>query len=155
MAGIIGINAYHADASAAFVAHGKLIAAAEEERFNRIKHSAGFPAAALRYVVEASGAQARDITALAVPRDPWARLVRKAWHGLRMPASAANRLKAQTTFASIGETVADTIGCARRQIEVHRVEHHLAHLASAFFVSPFDEAALLSIDGLGDFASTM
>ncbi len=60
MAGIIGINAYHADASAAFVGDGKLIAAAEEERFNRIKHSAGFPAAALRYVVEASGAQARS-----------------------------------------------------------------------------------------------
>ena len=155
MAGIIGINAYHADASAAFVADGRLIAAAEEERFNRVKHSAGFPAEALRYVVEAAGAQGCDVATLAVPRDPWARLIRKAWHGLRMPVSAAHRLKAQNTFASIADTVADTLGLVRRRLEVHRVEHHLAHLASAFFVSPFAEAALLSIDGLGDFASTL
>jgi carbamoyltransferase len=154
MPGILGINAYHADASAAFVVDGKLIAAAEEERFNRIKHSAGFPAEALRYVVEAAGVNARESITLAVPRDPWARLIRKAWHGLHLPANAMHRLKAQVGFASIGDTVADALGRERHRIEVHRVEHHLAHMASAFFVSPFDEAALFSVDSLGDFAST-
>src|ERR1700683_438297 len=127
MPGILGINAYHADASAAFVVDGKLIAAAEEERFNRIKHSAGFPAEALRYVVEAAGVNARESITLAVPRDPWARLIRKAWHGLHLPANAMHRLKAQVGFASIGDTVADALGRERHRIEVHRVEHHLAH----------------------------
>jgi carbamoyltransferase len=152
--GILGINAYHADASAAFVVDGKLIAAAEEERFNRIKHSAGFPAEALRYIVEAAAVNARETLTLAVPRDPWARFIRKAWHGLHLPTNAVHRLRAQAGFASIGDTVATTLGCERDGIEVHRVEHHLAHMASAFFVSPFDQSALFSVDGLGDFAST-
>lgn len=155
MRGVVGINAYHGDASAAFVADGCLVAAAEEERFNRIKHCAGFPAEALRYVVKASGARLHEVRTLAVARDPWARFFRKAWHGLRMPANAASRLRAQGTFATIEDTVADALGSDRHQIEMHRVEHHKAHLASAFFVSPFDEAALFSVDGLGDFASTM
>ena len=154
MTGIIGINAYHADASAAFVAEGKLVAAAEEERFNRIKHSAGFPAEALRYVARAAGAEARDVAILAVARDPWARLMSKLWHGLRLPANTASRIKAQVTFASIGERAAEALGRRGHRFEVHRVEHHLAHMASAFFVSPFDAAALFSVDGLGDFAST-
>jgi len=153
--GIVGINAYHGDASAAFVADGCLVAAAEEERFNRIKHCAGFPAEALRYVVNASGAQPREVRTLAVARDPWARFFRKAWHGLRMPANAASRLRAQGTFATIEDTVADAMASDRRQAVMYRVEHHKAHLSSSFFVSPFDEAALFSVDGLGDFASTM
>ena len=155
MDGIVGINAYHGDASAAFMADGRLVAAAEEERFNRIKHCAGFPTEALSYVVKASGAPPREVRTLAVARDPWARFFRKAWLGLRMPANAASRLKAQGTFATIEETVADALGNDRNPIDVYRVEHHKAHLASSFFVSPFDEAALFSVDGLGDFASTM
>jgi carbamoyltransferase len=152
---IVGINAYHGDASAAAFVDGKLVAAAEEERFSRIKHSAGFPAAALRYVVEAAGASARDIDLLAVARDPWARIVRKAWHALKMPALARDRLAAQSHFASIGAEAARALGAAAASIPVRRVEHHRAHLASSFLVSPFDEAALFSIDGLGDFASAM
>ncbi len=155
MDGIVGINAYHGDASAAFMADGRLVAAAEEERFNRVKHCAGFPTEALSYVVKASGAPPREVRTLAVARDPWARFFRKAWLGLRMPANAASRLKAQGTFATIEETVADALGNDRNPIDVYRVEHHKAHLASSFFVSPFDEAALFSVDGLGDFASTM
>jgi carbamoyltransferase len=155
VSGIIGINAYHGDASAAFIDSGKLIAAAEEERFNRIKHSAGFPADALRYVVKASGAHPDELIKLAIPRDPWARFPRKVWRAMRMPATAANRLKAQASFANLADTVAEALGCDPRQIESYRVEHHRAHLASSFFASPFDEAALFSVDGLGDFASTM
>ncbi len=149
------MNAYHGDASAAFVMDGRLIAAAEEERFNRVKHSAGFPTEALRYVVKASGAQAREVRTLAVARDPWARCFQKAWHGLRMPATAVNRLRARGAFATIENAVAEMLGSDRERIEVHRIEHHKAHLASSFFVSPFDQAALFSVDGLGDFASTM
>jgi carbamoyltransferase len=152
--GILGINAYHGDASAAFVTDGRLVAAAEEERFNRIKHCAGFPSAALRYVAQASGAQPHEVRTLAIARDPWARFFRKAWRGLRMPANAASRLRAQGAFASIEDDVGDALENDRPR-KLYRVEHHKAHLAGSFFVSPFDEAALFSVDGLGDFASTI
>ncbi|HYL57288.1 MAG TPA: carbamoyltransferase N-terminal domain-containing protein, partial [Candidatus Acidoferrales bacterium] len=152
---IVGINAYHGDASAAAFVDGRLVAAAEEERFNRIKHAAGFPTEALRYVVEAAGASARDIDILAVARDPWARIAQKAWHALKMPARARDRLAAQSHFASIGAAAARALGATADEVPVRRVEHHRAHLASSFLVSPFDEAALFSIDGLGDFASAM
>jgi len=152
---IVGVNAYHGDASAAAVVDGRLVAAAEEERFCRIKHAAGFPAEALRYVVKAAGASPRDIDMLAVARDPWARIVRKAWHAIKMPLVARDRLSAQAHFASIGEEAARALGADARSIPVARIEHHRAHLASSFLVSPFDEAALFSIDGLGDFASAM
>ena len=152
---IIGINAYHGDASAAAVVDGRLIAAAEEERFNRIKHAAGFPADALRYVLREVGATARDIAFIAVARDPWARAWHKALRAFRMPKLAASRLGVQSRFATIGAQAARVLGIPDAHIEVRRVEHHRAHLASAFLVSPFDEAALFSIDGLGDFASAM
>jgi carbamoyltransferase len=152
---IIGINAYHGDASAAAIIDGRVVAAAEEERFNRIKHAAGFPAAALRYVLRAAGARARDIDCVAIARDPWARAWRKALRALRMPALAARRLGAQARFAAIGAEVARALDSPGLAVRLRRVEHHRAHLASAFFVSPFDEAALFSIDGFGDFASAM
>ena len=152
---IIGLNAYHGDASAAAIVDGKLLAAAEEERFTRVKHTAGFPTQALRYVMEATGASPREIDVIAVARDPWARLLRKAWHALRMPRRAAARLGVQGKFAVIADEVARALGVAGRRFEVRRVEHHTAHLASSFLVSPFEEAALFSIDGLGDFASAM
>jgi carbamoyltransferase len=152
--GILGINAYHGDASAAFVGEGRLLAAAEEERFNRVKHCAGFPEHALRYVMEVAGAPG-EASILAVARDPWARLFHKARYALQMPRAALNRMLAQHRFETIADRVAQTLGIQTGAIEVHRVEHHTAHLASSFFVSPFDQAALFSIDGLGDFASAM
>jgi carbamoyltransferase len=152
---IIGLNAYHGDASAAAIVDGRLVAAAEEERFTRVKHESGFPAHALRYVLEASGASPREIDLIAVARDPWARIIPKAMYALRMPARAAGRLGVQGRFATIGTEVARALGTAEAKFEVRRVEHHTAHLASSFLVSPFDEAAVFSIDGLGDFASAM
>ncbi len=152
---IIGINAYHGDASAAAIVDGKLVAAAEEERFTRIKHTAGFPAEALKYVLSATGAKSHEIDILAVARDPWARFLRKAWHAIKAPSLARDRLSVQGRFASIGSEAARVLGAVDGSIAVGRVEHHRAHLASSFLVSPFDEAALFSIDGFGDFASAM
>jgi carbamoyltransferase len=152
---IVGINAYHGDASAAAVVDDRLVAAAEEERFNRIKHAAGFPERALKYVLDAVGARPRDIDVVAVARDPWARLWRKAWYALRMPGQARSRLTVQSRFAGIGAEVARALETPGWTPDVRRVEHHKAHLASSFLVSPFEEAALFSVDGLGDFASAM
>jgi carbamoyltransferase len=154
---ILGINAYHGDASAAIVVDGQLVAAAEEERFNRIKHSAGFPTHAIRYCLEAVGIKPHEIDHVAVARDPRARMWRKALYAIKIPRMAMNRFSAQAKFFSIDEELGKALGvrCEEIRAQIHRVEHHKAHLASSFFVSPFEEAALLSVDGLGDFASTM
>ena len=155
---ILGINAYHGNASAAIIADGRLIAAVEEERFNRVKYAAGFPSAAIRYCLDAAGITLREVDHIAIPRNPWARLGTKLLYALRMPSFAART--SQSDGASSWEfrkrsrrhSMSRRTRFARK---FHRVEHHQAHLASTFFVSPFDQAALLSADGLGDFASTM
>jgi len=154
---ILGINAYHANASAALVCNGELVAAAEEERFNRVKYAAAFPVAAIRYCLKAAGLAITDIDHIAVPRNPWARMGTKLLYAVRLPHFARERAKAWASFADIPQVLAKSfeIDPQRIRAHFHRVEHHRAHLASSFFVSPFDRAALLSADGLGDFASTM
>lgn len=154
---ILGINAYHGNASAAIVCEGKLIAAVEEERFNRVKYAAGFPAAAIRYCLKEAGLTLADVDHVAVPRNPYARLGTKLFYALRMPSFARERAKVLTKFKGIPEalTQAFDFDPAKLTAKFHRIEHHQAHLASTFFVSPFERAALLSADGLGDFASTM
>jgi carbamoyltransferase len=154
---ILGINAYHGNASAAIVCDGKLIAAVEEERFNRVKYAAGFPALAIRYCLQTAGITLADVDHVAVPRDPYARIPTKLLYSLKMPSFARERAKVLVKFTGIPEALARVFDTDPKQLKArfHRVEHHQAHLASAFFVSPFDQAALLSADGLGDFASTM
>ncbi len=154
---ILGINAYHGDASAAIVVDGQLVAAVEEERFTRIKHTAGFPANAVRYCLEAAGVTIREVDHIAIPRNPRARLLRKLLYAARIPRLAVDRVRALGRFTRIKDELARTLEVDPRDIraQFHRVEHHRAHLASSFFVSPFDKAALLSLDGLGDFASGM
>lgn len=154
---ILGINAYHGNASAAIVSEGRLVAAVEEERFNRVKYAAGFPAQAIRYCLKEAGLELKDIDHVAVPRNPYARLGTKLFYALRMPSFARERVKVLAKFTAIPEALAQAFDTdpARIAAKFHRIEHHQAHLASAFFVSPFERAALLSADGLGDFASTM
>src|SRR5438874_5789785 len=154
---ILGINAYHGNASAAVVCEGKLIAAVEEERFNRVKYAAGFPAQAIRYCLKAAGLTLNEIDHVAVPRNPYARLATKIFYALRMPSFARERAKVLLKFQGIPEALAQAYDADPKKIRAkfHRIEHHQAHLASSFYCSPFDNAALLSADGLGDFASTM
>ena len=154
---ILGINAYHGNASAAIVCDGRLVAAVEEERFNRVKYAAGFPAQAIRYCLKEAGLELKDIDHVAVPRNPYARLATKLFYAMRMPSFAKERAKVLVKFTGIPEALAQAFDAdpAKIAAKFHRIEHHQAHLASAFFVSPFERAALLSADGLGDFASTM
>jgi carbamoyltransferase len=154
---ILGINAYHGNASAAIVADGRLLAAVEEERFNRVKYAAGFPSAAIRYCLDAAGITLREVDHIAIPRNPWARLGTKLFYSLKMPSFAVERAKVMGQFVGIPDALGKAFDVSPSSIRAtyHRVEHHQAHLASTFFVSPFDQAALLSADGLGDFASTM
>jgi carbamoyltransferase len=154
---ILGINAYHANASAAIVVDGRLVGAVEEERLNRVKYAAGMPLRAIAWCLEAAGAKLADVDHIAIPRDPWARLGTKLRFAMRMPRFAVDRLRVMRRFSGIGEELAGGLDVDRKAIRAnfHRVEHHTAHMASAYFVSPFENAAILSADGLGDFASAM
>src|SRR5215472_6947461 len=154
---ILGINAYHGNASAAMVCDGRLIAAVEEERFNRVKYAAGFPSQAIGYCLKAAGLTLKDIDHVGVPRNPYARLATKIFYALRMPSFARERAKVLVKFQGIPEALAQAFDTDPQKVraQFHRIEHHQAHLASSFYCSPFEQAALLSADGLGDFASTM
>ncbi len=205
---ILGINAYHGDAAAALIKDGRIVAAAEEERFNRVKHCAGFPAAALRYCLAEAGITIEDVDHIGISRDPSAHLHKKvlfAAKRLSQIAASSSRVEfAQTSVhhrdtentedaqrksetpaspnqpngngrasgifrqikdrlgnaakvRDLKDDVARALGVSKNSIraQFHNIEHHRAHLASSFYVSPFYRAALLSIDGFGDFISTM
>jgi carbamoyltransferase len=160
MTAILGLNAYHGDAAAALVVDGELVAAAEEERFNRVKHCAGFPALAAAWCLSEGGIRPEELDHLAVSRDPRANVGQKLLRTIRHGASARYlkaRLQNAAKIRDVRTALAESLGLVAGALraEVHNVEHHQAHVASAFFVSPFDEAAILSVDGFGDFCSTM
>lgn len=153
---ILGLNAFHGDSSACLVRDGEVVAAAEEERFRRIKHWAGFPSQAIAYCLEEAGVTLNEIGVVAVNSHPAANVWRKVQFALgRRPAFhlIVDRLRNQTKRQSIEANLADAFPGQKFRGTVQRVEHHLSHLASAFLVSPFQDAAVASIDGFGDFSS--
>ena len=213
---ILGINAYHGDAAAAIVKDGRLIAAVEEERFNRVKHCAGFPTESVKYCLSAAGITIEDVEHIGISRDPAAHLHKKIlfaagraarssgqWavgggqgeegrrqkavgrefgvdvraeeeagetsaipangegngngNGRGIFAQIKDRLANAAKVRDLKSDLAKALGVSKNSLKAqfHNVEHHRAHLASSFYVSPFERAALLSIDGFGDFISTM
>jgi carbamoyltransferase len=204
---VLGINAYHGDAAAALIKDGRIVAAVEEERFNRVKHCAGFPTQAVRYCLEVAGISIEEVAHIGISRDPSAHLHKKVLFaagraakqigGRRQTAEGGGQLTTAVTIDANDVSVADDNGSGSsnggngkgtgifRQVkdrlanaakvrdlkddlaralnvpknslraQFHNIEHHRAHLASSFYVSPFERAALLSIDGFGDFISTM
>jgi carbamoyltransferase len=155
---ILGLNAYHGDVSAVLLSDGQLIAALEEERFRRIKHCAGFPKHAIQECLRIGGVEASDIDLFAVSRKPRAHLWRKALFLLRNRPSRmiGDRSRNLASISAIPAVTARSLGLdeARVRRRTRWIEHHPAHLASAAFVSPFEEAAVCAIDGFGDFVST-
>jgi len=155
---VLGINAYHGDVSAALLRDGQLVAAVEEERFRRIKHCAGFPTLAIRSVLEMAGIRGQDVRHVAVSRDPKANLLRKGLFTIRHRPDlrlVLDRVRNAGKVRDLHGPLAAALGVPRDDLPaIHYVEHHPAHLASAFFVSPFESAACCAIDGFGDFVST-
>src|SRR5947208_6118047 len=148
MTAILGLNAYHGDAAAALVVDGELVAAAEEERFNRVKHCAGFPALASAWCLADAGLRPDDLDHVAVSRDPRANIGQKLLRTIRHGASARylkERLQNAAKVRDVGTALADALAVERGMLraQIHNVEHHQAHVASAFFVAPFDDAAIL------------
>src|SRR5208283_781175 len=157
---ILGLNAYHGDSSACIVVDGKMVAAVEEERFTRIKHWAGLPVLSVKYCLAEAGVTLKDVDHVAVNRDPKANFMKKALFAFSKRPSiklVTNRLKNAAQITDVKSALCREIGVDSQEIKaaIHNVEHHIAHLCSSFFVSPFDEAAVVSIDGFGDFVGAM
>lgn len=157
MTAIIGINAYHSDSAACLVVDGKLVAAAEEERFRRIKHWAGFPSEAIRYCLTEAGIRLGDVDYVAINQDAGANIWRKvAYMVMRRPdlSMVLDRIRNKRERAGVADELKRAFDGEPFKAEVRHVEHHLAHLASAYLVSPFEEDSVaVSVDGFGDFAS--
>jgi carbamoyltransferase len=157
---ILGVNAFHGDSSACLLADGTLVAALEEERIRRVKHWAGMPSEAVKFCLGVAGIGISDVDHIAISRDPNAHLLHKVAFVLRTrpnPQTLIDRLRNRSKVAGFRDQLAAALGVppASVRARLHNVEHHRAHVGSAFLVSPFDRAALLSVDGLGDFVSTM
>ena len=157
---ILGLNAYHPDSSACLVKDGKLIAAVEEERFRRIKHWAGFPKEAIKYCLKEGGISFENIDFIVLNRNTKANLHKKVLFAIKKRPGfnlIKNRISNMAKIGSIRRTIAEEFSLPLNNIkaEIFNIEHHRAHLASSFFVSDFDEATLVSIDGFGDFTSCM
>ena len=159
---ILGLNAFHPDSAACALVDGKLVAAVAEERLGkRCKHVAGFPANALREVLHMAGASLKDVDHVAIGNDSNANLGAKVAHVLRSPLKSARgvvtHFQRRARMQSMRELVAEACGVPEGdcRFKVVRVEHHLAHIASAYFASDFDQAAGFSYDGAGDFTTAM
>lgn len=163
MNAILGLNAFHPDSSACLVVDGKLIGAVAEERLGlRHKHTMAFPENAIRWLLEYSGLRLRDISHVAIARQPRANIAAKANYVLFNPSvgfQAVQRFIGRSKgTASTLENLPEICGedPSKVSFKLHNVEHHLAHIASAYFLSPFDSStAGFSYDGSGDFASAM
>ncbi|MFN5418897.1 MAG: carbamoyltransferase N-terminal domain-containing protein, partial [Sphingomonadales bacterium] len=159
---ILGINAYHADASAAILVNGRLVAATEEERFTRVKHWAGFPIRSIEFCLAQAGVTLEQVDHICIGRDPKAKYQKKLRLLMQSPVQVLSYLMRRIgNFSKVGSIasqlrhLAPGMSEAALQQKIHNIEHHRSHLASAFYPSPFDKAAILSIDGAGDFTTTM
>lgn len=159
---ILGLNAYHADSSAAIFKDGIMIAATEEERFRRVKHWAGFPSEAIKFCLKEAGINISEVDHIAIGRDPKAKLFKKIIFALSHPMNSFSSIKDRLANSKKVSSLENEFKNLFPEIDenqirqkIHQIEHHRAHLGSAFFASPFEESALLSIDGSGDFTTTM
>jgi carbamoyltransferase len=155
---IVGLNAYHGDVAAVVLRDGVLVAALEEERFSRVKHAAGFPALAIARALRIAGASPADVDLWAIARGQGVHRLRKAWFAL---THRPGRLllgqyrNSASKFASIPSVIADAFGLPVADVAARAryIEHHPAHLASAYHASGLEQAACCAIDGFGDFVS--
>ena len=157
---ILGLNAFHGDSSACILKDGEVIVALEEERIRRIKHWAGFPIEAIKYCLQDAGITIKDVDYITISRDPSANVIKKIKHTLKNKVSVSAILDRYTNskkIKSVKAVLAEELSVLEGDIkaEIHNIEHHRSHLGSSFFASPFEKSALLSIDGFGDFTSTM
>lgn len=157
---VLGVNAWHADAAVVLLDRGQVVCALAEERVNRVKHFAGLPVGAARAALAVAGIRPHDVGHVAVARDGraafWRKLGWLAGRPHRALALAAPRLANRAAVSDAAPDLWKALaGDGPCPWVVHRVEHHVAHAASAFFPSGLERAAILTVDGFGDFSSTL
>ena len=157
---ILGLNMFHADASAAIVHDGEVVFAIAEERLNRHKHFGGFPALAVKACLGAVNAKISDVDYVAVGQDSDANLAKKVQYALANPTKILNFIRLRQRKESMRDlrsllAHALEVNSAQLRFQEHHIEHHIAHIASAYYCSPWEKAAGFSYDGSGDFVSTM
>ncbi|MGO9088676.1 MAG: carbamoyltransferase [Candidatus Sulfotelmatobacter sp.] len=157
---ILGLNMFHADASAAIVVDGEVKFAIAEERLNRHKHFGGFPALAVKACLDSIGAKIPDVDHVAVGQDSDANLAKKVHYALANPAKILNFIRLRQrkeAMRDVRSLLAKALEADSSQFRFreHHLEHHIAHIASAYYCSPWEKAAGFSYDGSGDFVSTM
>jgi carbamoyltransferase len=157
---ILGLNMFHADASAAIVLDGEVTFAIAEERLNRRKHFGGFPALAVKACLDAVGAKISDVEHVAVGQDSDANLAKKVRYAIANPAKILNFIRLRQRKESMRDVrlllaKALDVDSTQLRFQEHHLEHHIAHIASAYYCSPWEKAAGFSYDGSGDFVSTM
>ncbi|MGA2743093.1 MAG: carbamoyltransferase C-terminal domain-containing protein [Candidatus Sulfotelmatobacter sp.] len=157
---ILGLNMFHADASAAILLDGEVKFAIAEERLNRHKHFGGFPALSAKACLDAIGVKISDVEHVAVGQDSDANLAKKVQYALANPAKILNFIhlrQRKEKMRDVRSLLAKALDVDSTQLrfQEHHVEHHIAHIASAYYCSPWEKAAGFSYDGSGDFVSTM
>ncbi len=157
---ILGINAYHGDSAACLVIDGKVINALEEERIRRIKHWAGLPTEAIKWCLKDANKTINDVDYIAISRNPSAHLHKKILRVLSKTPTVyflKNRLSNVAKLGDLKTNIANAfdVNPSLLNAKIENIEHHKAHIGSAFLVSPFQEAVCVSVDGFGDFLSAM
>ncbi|MGB3776892.1 MAG: carbamoyltransferase [Tunicatimonas sp.] len=157
---ILGISAFYHDSAAALLVDGRLVAAAQEERFTRIKHDASFPQHAIRYVLAEAGVRYAELSAVVFYEKPFIKFERllESYHAVA-PRGLGNFLTAmpgwikdKLLFKRLLRQHLGRLGEGRPPLLFP--EHHLSHAASAFYPSPYEEAAILTVDGVGEWATS-
>ncbi len=153
---ILGINAYHADSSASLLIDGKIICATEEERFTRIKHWAGLPLKSIEFCLEFAKISIDQVDSICIGRNPKSKIFNKILYTIKNFTSAKEmllqRFSNRTDLNDLNQIIKNHFGFCPK---INYIEHHRAHLASAFFSSPFNKSTIVSIDGSGDFSTIM
>ena len=159
MTAILGISAFYHDSAAALLIDGTLVAAAQEERFTRKKNDASFPARSIAYVLQEAGIKGDDVAYVAFYEKPFIKFERllETYHTFA-PKGFSSFLKAMPLWIKeklyMKRILKDALQQQGIQAELLFPEHHLSHAASAFYPSPFPEAAILTVDGVGEWATT-
>ena len=150
---ILGINANHADSSACIISNGKILAAIEEERLNRIKHFSGYPIKAIQECLNIANLKSTEITDIAFNTKPFSNLIAKGSFMLKGITSKKNEsIKRIIRKINVKKILLKNF-TLDKNVKYHFIEHHLAHIASAFYPSKFKKSNGLSIDGSGDFVT--
>ena len=157
---ILGLNMFHADSSAAIIQDGQVVFAVAEERLNRHKHYGGFPSLAVQACLNAAGAKITEVDHVAVGQDSDANLAKKVKYALANPAKILNFIHMRQRKESMRDvrtllSQALEVDSSKLKFQEHHLEHHIAHIASSYYCSPWEKAAGFSYDGSGDFVSTM